>query len=981
MQRKIAEELKLDPETMAMFDKQDEEDDFNGVDHGSRDVIRGVSQVIARTLVNIKFIMFFLNGSDDEIDVNRFGIAPQSLEHAVVWTFKRRSFTMRAHAHRGKNEISNKLRYTRIFISYWLMESELTTSEFRALLREEAANIVGQHPWMQGTDLTTMVTECCLYKLLLQFSFQNATGFDWAAHDPNYWTCDGIIKGDGTRKISDTLHQEVHWECNASLLDQVVAKLMEDPEAPFSVLRDGISFFRKRTCRWICVTSKDLIIQEDTKAILERASSLFIAHEKSDKPQGLPSGILTHCSSLGVLVLARCTFSFISPPFLQCHGLRFLWLEHCKHDNTIGEHNANWMCLQSLWVLDLCYTEWDDILSEEKMNIMTNLREVNIEGHVCWQLTNRLQGRWPYLQKLRIIKPTHRAETSIDCYNSFTDKVDLEILDLSGNRDMENLPASLSMAKSLQMLILDGCDGLENVVVPDGLPSSLRSFSFDGYGPATHWVSSFKLPLGSSKPKQPLDSDKRVVKTSKISLQGFTRLENLFVRGLPNLVELDLSGCAIKVLDLTTMVVNVPMLKRLFLLGCGNLRAIICGKRNDPSLNLELLCIDTRSERAKLGFVRPSLAQHKHFHFQLHAVIADARLAKSLYDLMDYHVYRNTIGPFEGIYYKIHVNPPTEYSGVVQFDATGKEITEPSNYQLNHVLASRYSDVTTQVGNAPMLVFPQPPTPQFDRHFEISAGSHNLGTELINYRNRFYFGSLMSYAESLYVHDVLSIDTMLSRRWWYLKWCRVERCPNLDTVFPMGPPFVGHQLETFWASDLRRARYIWSKASRDYGSFGNLRHLHLRSCPRLQFALPVWKASFPNLVSLHIIHCGDLTHIFVLDEKYPKEILVHGVMFPKLTTIHLHDLQKLQQIMCEVKMIAPALETIRVRGCFGLRRLPSLRGREPGVKKPAVEMEKDVWDALEWDGLAAGHHPDLFEPPLHSRYYRRNRLLRRTVLR
>jgi hypothetical protein len=52
-----------------------------------------------------------------------------------------------------------------------------------------------------------------------------------------------------------------------------------------------------------------------------------------------------------------------------------------------------------------------------------------------------------------------------------------------------------------------------------------------------------------------------------ISLQGCTQLENLFVHELPNLVELDLSGCAIKVLDFTTMVTNVPMLKRLFLLG------------------------------------------------------------------------------------------------------------------------------------------------------------------------------------------------------------------------------------------------------------------------------------------------------------------------------------------------------------------------------------------------------------------------------
>jgi hypothetical protein len=122
--------------------------------------------------------------------------------------------------------------------------------------------------------------------------------------------------------------------------------------------------------------------------------------------------------------------------------------------------------------LTLRYAEWDDILSEETMDIMTNLRELNIEGFLCCQLiSSRLQGRLHYLQKLRIIKPTtHKAETtSIDCFNSlFVDKVDLQILDLSGNRDMESLPANLSMAKSLQMLILDGCDGLENVAVPGG---------------------------------------------------------------------------------------------------------------------------------------------------------------------------------------------------------------------------------------------------------------------------------------------------------------------------------------------------------------------------------------------------------------------------------------------------------------------------------------------------------------------------------
>jgi hypothetical protein len=127
-----------------------------------------------------------------------------------------------------------------------------------------------------------------------------------------------------------------------------------------------------------------------------------------------------------------------------------------------------------------------------------------------------------------------------------------------------------------------------------GLPSSLRLFSFDGYGPANKWTSSFKLPLEfSSEPKQSHDTDQRDAKTSKISLQGCTQLENLFVRGLPNLVELDLSGSAIKVLDLQTMVVDAPELKRLFLLGCENLRVIIWRSDDDSmeQLKLEEVCL------------------------------------------------------------------------------------------------------------------------------------------------------------------------------------------------------------------------------------------------------------------------------------------------------------------------------------------------------------------------------------------------------
>jgi hypothetical protein len=98
--------------------------------------------------------------------------------------------------------------------------------------------------------------------------------------------------------------------------------------------------------------------------------------------------------------------------------------------------------------------------------------------------------------------------------------------------------------------------------------------------------------------------------------------------------------------------------------------------------------------------------------------------------------------------------------------------------------------------------------------------------------------------------------------------------------------------------------------------------------------------------------------------QYPKEISTHGVLFPKLTTIHLHDLPKLQQI-CGVKMVAPMLKSIR--GCWSLCQLPSVGARGRGERKPAVAIKKDVWDVLEWD---ADHRHDHFKMPVHSCHYK-----------
>ncbi|KAE8780062.1 hypothetical protein D1007_46909 [Hordeum vulgare] len=989
MQRAIAEGLELGSSVMAALDEQDEEDDFNEVDESSRNEIGSVGKVIDQTLRDTKLMIIFLNGSDEEVDVGipltRYG------NNVMIWTFSRRCMDM----NHDRSRVENKLKYTHAILGFYGSIKYLSWSLFRGLLHQEAATIVARNPCMLDIN-PTIVADCCLYELCLHYNFHMATNFDWVSHASNYWVCDAVIQGYKARDISNALHREINWKCSdASLLDGVLNRFMKPSGTPFLIINDD-AVYEEGPYRWISVTSRNIFDKMTSRnrkvhgmqTITAATSSFFLAFKRSDHPPTLPNVLFEHSGKLGVLVLKCCAFDFALPPFLKCCSLRFLGLDNCTNDKTGEEEDhTEWAYLYNLSVLDLRYTEWNEILSEEKMDLMTNIRELNIEGVRGWQYTANLQRRLPNLQRLRIIKPTCQWKTSEDFDNSFIDKPSIEILDLSGNTDMEILPASLSRASSLRLLVLDGCHGLENI---GGLPSSLESFSFNGHGPASQWAQTVELP-----PKQFLSSTtkgNKDIRTSKISFQGCTQLKNLFLCWLPNLVELDLSETAIKVLNFNNMVVQVPMLKRLYLIGCKLLRAIIWSGESGSNikLGLELVCIDTR---AGIVCARPSINRTKSFRLEVHVVAMDARLTRSLKgllwpyleretpeDVLRPNAPRRTAPPL--YYYNIHVTSSPVYDGFAQLDATNKnEICHDDQDSSQQIIPTGlYGDVLSMVSDPPMQAFPQPPTTQLDRHIEIAKGSCYVEKELNG-----DLGRLMGYySESLHVHDVSIRVIVLHDRTYgcpFLRWCRVERCPKLDTVFLVSDGFL--MVETLWASDLLMARSICSFTpnhvySYIYGSFKKLQHLHLRSCPSLQFVLPVFVSSFPTLKTLHIIHCGDLLHIFELDKKYAHahNIIHNGVLFPNLTTIHLHDLPKLQQI-CEVKMMAPALETIKIRGCWSMRRLPSVGGHGRGEKKPTVEIEKDVWDALEWD---ASCRPDHFEVPVHSRYYK-EKLPRVSVLR
>jgi len=988
MQRKITQELKLDQMTRGMFEEQDEEDDFNGVDLASRDTIRSVTVVIDRTLRKSRFMIIFINGSDDELDLRRFGI-PEYLDCVVLWTFSKGRFMMTTDFDSIPDDmIASKIRYTDAFLYYCKGDTFKSSSEIISLFREEATNIVvAGYPYMQGTDDLAIVVYCCLYRiLLLRYNSFCAvtTGCSWPPHAPIYWICDGIIQGDRAREISNSLHSELSFQCDAAVFCSVFRQLKEDPESPFIEVTDDVDYEKRPYCRWISITLKNEKLH-DIQRIFERsASSIFLAFETKDRPYRLPNDLFNQSNNiLGVLVLSCCAFSFVSPPFLNCKVLRFLGLVHCMDDNSVtqlegGDCATRWECLQTLWAIDMYCTDWFEILSKEKLELMPNLMELNIEGVRCSWLTSHLLEILPYLQRLRLIKPKYEADTA-DMSNSSVDKINIEILDLSGDRGLTSLPAIISKANHLQVLILDGCDGLEEVVLSGNM--SLRSFSFDGYGPAeSHRTSSIELPPIISRPKHPVYAEKKsVVKTSKVSLKGCTQLDNLFLRGLPNLEELDLSGCAIKVLDFEAMVVDVPRLKRLFLLGCENLHAIKWGSYEQQLINqLELICIDTRpvSGRA-LGCFQPASslgAQQK--YFQLHAIFVDARLARSLVSLTEHYSYYTDTHP----HFNISITSSATCTETIQPEATTNKAKVSGS--IDH--HADYHDVFTKIGNepAPMQAFPQGPMKQLEWHTEIGNGSRNVQSEVeADPSDDNNLAKLMKPTQSLHVHDVSTYsNTMPTGPWFSLRWCRIERCPNFHAIFPPGAEEINGILKTIWASDLLMARCVWSKdviiEDSYYNLFMGLQHLHLRCCPSLQFGLAIGAhPSFHSLETLHIIHCGQLRHVFI-----PWDNQHTSIKFPVLTTIHLHDLPALLQIFKATKMLAPALETIKIRGCSSLRRLPALKGRKAGMRRPTVEIEKDVWDALEWDGVDAGHHPSLYEAPVHSRYYKRH-MLRTTVLR
>uniref|UniRef100_A0A0D3FRW9 Disease resistance protein At4g27190-like leucine-rich repeats domain-containing protein n=1 Tax=Oryza barthii TaxID=65489 RepID=A0A0D3FRW9_9ORYZ len=982
LQRTIAEELMLPQWVMAIFNRQDEEEDFCGVDEISRLEIEAVGTEIHQALQQHRCLVLFHNGSNKIIDLHDFGI-PQlttcrwlALGCKILWTF------------RGRLRLSGNLEvggeHLKLYCDQWVSRLHL-----ERLLQEETREIA------PGITQET-ATNCCLYLLMLHSAGSKIIDFNWTTHASNYWVCDGIIQGGGDPdqawKHAAALHREIwldDYTSNAILTNFFEYAFNSTLSRRWMFVADSTA----KPVRWFFVIPGDA--SEKGSVPTDQSTSFFMANITT-----IPIDMFHQASKLHVLKLCRCAFSFSEPPFYFCQSLRFLGLDTCKdiieaqsgegemqeqdtptknqaHEEQAGEkqerETTTMEFFQKLWVLDICSTDWT--IPKNALDEMgKNIREVNIRNGRVWgsnSLAWRRLGR--NLHKLRVIEPISNWETGQK--DEFMGMAKLELLDLTGNQDIQVLP-NLSGPINLKTLVLDGCVGLEKIGPQGLLPPSVESFNFD---------------VGS-------DTSCKIL---KISLQGCKHLEHFKLRGtFPVLEELDLSRTSIKKLDLS--VVDVPKLECVFLMGCKQMRAVLWWPthRNLKVLRIDTIhgssssccclppCIDHQMKYDAIVItgdarfiqslcLQPALQSiEKRFYLNLHKLASSCSINK---DKGRSSIKKNKIGIVDHQY--CYYEQEAVAGGALMVS------TSSINASLTEGLAAAHDHDT-------MLPWSQP----LDRHVEIGQGVSVTNVESPG-GIRDIYTLLTGHTDSLHVHDNSSITSSVIPKLpesarkltvWELESCCIQRCPKLQAVFASfgsGCHQLFERLETILVDHLLRATCIWSKGI-IYKSRDNLRYLksvHVCFCPRLKFVLPLSEyTQMLSLEILHVISCGDLRHIFPDEDDLPewrRQKLVH--YFPSLKRIYLHDLPSLEQV-CESKMCAPALETITMRGCKSIRHLPALIDH-PLPLRPVVNCEKDVWDSLEWDGLDAGnypsllyhpsyrrhlaHHPSLFDPR-HPTYYR-----------
>ncbi|TVU06832.1 hypothetical protein EJB05_46867, partial [Eragrostis curvula] len=973
LQRVVAEQLELPPPVMGMLDRQDDEDDFNGVAQGSRVEVLQVREAMYERIqkLNHRFLVIFHNGSGEEIDLATFCGFPLSgySRNTVLWTFQGR-FRLYPRNKVDTAVVRSAGLLTDLVLSASHHEKD-PEELWSYLVHQEAMDLIvsackkntchGPDP-SSIIDQPAQVAECFLYMWKLCGMVHHfRTDYDLATHCGSYWICDGIIQqqqqqqqgqlgsdDDGTWRTAYTLQQEMRLDVDYHRYN------LRQP------LPSHLESCAERMVSMPCWTSPTFLCSYTGTILFFPAGDMGQQFRK-----------------LGVLRLSHCTFSFSSPPFHHCHNLKCLWLDRCEDQVTtthsIGkeeEEEESRRCFQRLWVLDVRYTCCDKILSAQMMDIMTQLRELNVMGAQDWDM-GQLRGRMPNIRRLRVTKSTiHCSSQSKN--DLFLGMNKMELLEFSGNHITSGM-TSLSMAansksSTLESIIInDGCVGLE-----------------------------------------------------QISFKGCANLKNVSLTGLFEvLFSLDISGTAVKTLDLSAM--EVPKLDELIAPGCNKLCAILWPPEGKRRRHLNKLRIDTtgvtvRSSASSLSVKYGSRAPTE---YNWYIFVSDSRLLRSLLVFKEY---------FDYLYAHLEISSPSsriavdvagnkEKSSRVIKSGSGNERLVPASIQNQQQQqqpeividnnASVYAGVADTLkdpvqqegegddGNAPTItqIWPCPRAPKLGpgNCYVYVQDQPVMSRELISTTTVTVPDMICYNANILHLHDSKSITCapvpqahpLEGSRWKYLYWCRVERCPSLDCVFTC--PRVGSEaaggsgdvqifycLKTLWSSQLPKARCIWNWSRPSSAilhlarqSFEDLAFVHVDFCPRLTHVLPLSKRlilkswSLRSLKTLEIVWCGDLRAVFPLqtddvEYKHHQELQQQTtVVFPGLERVHLHELPRLQGICGCTRIYAPRLENIKIKGCWSLRRLPAVSASDKN--KVECECEKEWWDRLMWDSTDAKH--------------------------
>ncbi|XP_025880311.1 uncharacterized protein [Oryza sativa Japonica Group] len=820
LQKAIAQELQLPWSLMALFDQHDEEDDFSGVEQSARGVIQDVSQAILSILASRTFLVIFHNGSNGYIDLLECGVPVITgiLNKTVLWT-SRSSFRITdLYIDNVSKEDRDKLAGLSDVAIYAdpTADNEDAVKFIGMLLHEEAEEVARYTGVPQSAGMSTeLVKMCIMYQLMLRQQHVDYTQH-WDTHAGNYWVCSGIIQTSSDTTSSTCCHSSSPWEIAQALYNNLILEFLtmdnydSNPIFAEEILRDlrlPSDFVDESSFFWTCDAAGNNNVDATTACYRQKSLEAKMFQHPSAR-------------SLRVIHLFDCTFSFASPPFLSCSSLRFLLLDHCKDKHNLGSAPnstsagdtdketgiSSGACFQKLWVLDLSYTDWYWLLSVEAQDLMVELRELNVKGVKHWSINHLLRdgnnssagvgSSTKPLGLLNLVKLQVTTEPiTEDQHQSQVWKEDQVAATLFPN---------LSSCKIVKTIILDGCFELTRID-PHDLPPSLESFSFS-----------------SSSNDNDVDVTANI---ESISFRGCTQLKSVLLRGVfERLKQLDVSGTCIKTLDLRAMRGN-GSLKELFLLGCKELRAILWPTQD---VSLEVLHIDTSSTELDHATGVVESSSFSPVEFKWYISVRDRRLLRSLND---------TKYPLDAPCIEISSPPASVATATTDGSELGGTISKRrpiaiSRAEQRWLMSTKsrrpaadnkklYADVDSTIQHLQLQatmngnwMWPYKQEGSTSHYISLQDDKR-MQTKPLSSPS--LPGSICERASGLHVHDSLSIASITShsneaRRWYNLKWCRVERCPNIEGVV-FTPPSTGSNiifcyLKTFWASQLTRARHI-----------------------------------------------------------------------------------------------------------------------------------------------------------------------------